>query len=308
MPQHINRRQFVATTLATGTAAAALSAGRSASAPPVQQKTRPPLCVFSKYLQFLDYKKLAATCREIGLDGIDLTVREGGHVLPKNVGRDLPAAVEAARAEGIDVSMISTTLLSGDDPDARPILKTASKLGIRYFRISGHQYDHDGEVLPQIARFTEEVRSLVRIGEEFNMIAGFHNHSGMYNFGAPVWDLHRMYEAIGSPNLGANFDIGHAMVEGGFGDWQITARLIAPHTKMMAVKDFVWVKNEPKWVPLGEGIVPTAAFFKIMRAAGFAGPISMHFEYKVASNDALIAEVRKAAVTLRAALAEAGYS
>jgi len=304
----MNRRQFVAAALATGTTAAALAAGRRASGPPAPASTGPQVCAFSKHLQFLDYKKLAATCRELGLDGIDLTVREGGHVLPENVGRDLPAAVEAARAEGIDVSMITTTLRSGDDPGARPILEAASKLGIRYFRIGGQQYDHDGEILPQIARFIEEVRGLARLGEEFNMIAGFHNHSGMHNFGAPVWDLHRMYEAIGSPNLGANFDIGHAMAEGGFGDWQITARLIAPHTKMMAVKDFVWDKNKPKWVPLGEGIVPIAAFLRIMRADGFAGPISMHFEYKVPSDEALLAEVRKAAVTLRAALSEAGYS
>jgi len=307
MPCHMNRRQFVAATLATGTTAAALAAGRRASGLPESAGTGPQVCAFSKHLQFLDFKKLAVTCREIGLDGIDLTVREGGHVLPKNVERDLPAAVEAARAEGIEVSMITTTLRSGDDPDARRILEAASKLGIRYIRIGGQQYDHEGEILPQIAGFTEEVRGLVRLGEEFNMVAGFHNHSGMHNFGAPVWDLHRMYESIGSPNLGANFDIGHAMVEGGFGDWQITARLIAPHTKMMAVKDFVWDKNKPKWVPLGEGIVPIAAFFRIMRANGFAGPISMHFEYKVPSEEALIAEVRKAAVTLRAALAEAGY-
>ncbi len=45
--------------------------------------------LFSKHLQFLGYKEMAKATVEAGLDGVDLTVRPGGHVLPENVERDL---------------------------------------------------------------------------------------------------------------------------------------------------------------------------------------------------------------------------
>lgn len=267
----------------------------------------PWVCVFSKHVQFLGYPELGKTCRELGLDGVDLTVRPGGHVLPENVARDLPRAVEAVRSEGLDVPMITTRLFKGDDPEARPILEAAAKLGIPYFRIGGQQYDERGNPLDELPKFREEVRSLNALAVEYGITAGYHNHSGYYNVGAPLWDLHLILKEIGSDRLGSNFDVGHAVAEGAFGAWQINARLMAPYVKMMAVKDFVWENGKPRWVPLGQGHVQTAAFLKIFREAGFAGPMSLHFEYKTASRDALLEEIRKTAVTLREAMKQAGY-
>ena len=298
----VTRRQF----LAGAVAVAAASAG----AADLKKDTGkgPPVCVFSKHLQFLDYGGLAATCKDLGLDGVDLTVRKGGHVEPGRLATDLPRAVEAIRAAGLEVPMITTDLRKGDDPDAQPILEAASKAGIQYLRIGPHSYDKTGNPLDQLKTFTEELRGLVKLAEQFNVTLGYHNHSGFNNVGAPLWDLERMIESIGSPRLGSNFDVGHAVVEGAYGAWQINARLMAPQVKMMSVKDFIWDKDRPRWVPFGEGIVKTVECLKIVRAAGFTGPISMHFEYKTPSNDALLEEVRKTAKTLRADLKAAGYA
>ena len=302
MSREMSRRGFMALS------AAATAAGLMGKAAHAAQK--PPVCVFSKHLQFLDYKELAKTCKDAGLDGIDLTVRGGGHVLPENVARDLPAAVEAIRAEGLDVPMITTRLASGNDPGAEPILSTASKLGIKYFRIGGQKYDEAGPIQPQLEKFAGELRTLAAVAEKHGMSAGYHNHSGWRRVGAPVWDLYTLFGMVGSEHIGANFDIGHATVEGAYGDWQITARLIAPHVKMMAVKDFVWEdfdEGEPDWVPLGKGVVDTAGMLRIMRQAGFGGPISMHFEYHVRNGDAMIEEVVKANKILRKQMKMAGY-
>jgi len=40
------------------------------------------ISIFSKHLQWLDYKEMANVLSEVGFDGADLTVRPGGHVLP----------------------------------------------------------------------------------------------------------------------------------------------------------------------------------------------------------------------------------
>lgn len=297
------RRGFLLSAAAATPAALLLSQPNARA-----EATRPPLCVFSKHLQFLDYEALADTCRDVGLDGVDLTVREGGHVEPARVVTDLPKAVAALRDRGLSVPMITTGLSRGDDPDAVPILETAADLGIRYFRIGGLRYDDDTSIVAQLDTYAERLHGLARVARQHGMTAGYHNHSGSGNVGAPVWDLHRMLESIGSPHLGSNFDVGHATVEGAYGDWEITARLMAHYVKMMAVKDFTWdERGRPRWVRLGEGLVDTTAFLRVFRQAGFAGPISLHLEYRSPSNDAIIEEVRLGVAFLRNCLAEAGY-
>ncbi len=300
----VSRRNFMTAAAAAGAALALHRTGWAQQESPAT----PPVCVFSKHLEHLDYAELAKTCRDLRLDGVDLTVRRGGHVLPENVAEDLPRAVEAIRAEGLDVPMITTRLSSGEDPEARPILEAASQLGIRYFRCGTFGYSADGHPADELPAFTEELGSLTEVAAEFNMIGGYHNHSGRNYVGAPLWDLYTMLEDIGSESMGSNFDVGHATIEGGLGGWQINARLMAPHVKMMAVKDFSWENQRVRWVPLGEGHVELAEFLKIFRGTGFSGPVSMHFEYRTASKETLLEEIRKAGITLRAALKEAGYA
>lgn len=72
----MNRREFLSST------AAAVST--AATAAPV----KPPVCIFSKHLAQLDWAALGAKAREMGFDGIDLTVRPKGHVLPERVAED----------------------------------------------------------------------------------------------------------------------------------------------------------------------------------------------------------------------------
>ena len=44
-----------------------------------------------------DYNEMSKVVAEMGFDGVDLTVRPQGHVLPERVEADLPKAVEAIR-------------------------------------------------------------------------------------------------------------------------------------------------------------------------------------------------------------------
>src|SRR5207302_1470824 len=51
---------------------------------------RLPIVYFSKHLHWLDWEHMAETTKELGFDGLDVTVREGGHVEPAQVREDLP--------------------------------------------------------------------------------------------------------------------------------------------------------------------------------------------------------------------------
>jgi sugar phosphate isomerase/epimerase len=242
----------------------------------------------------------------MGLGGIDLTVREGGHVEPKNLSTDLPKAVDAARKAGLEMSMISTRLCDGADNDAKPILEMAGKLAIPYCRVGYHRYDFKSNPKEQLPKFADELKSLTDIAAANNVVLGYHNHSGEANVGSSVWDLDWLIEKVNSPFFGSNLDIGHAKVEGGFGSWEVNTRLIAPKAKMAAVKDFRWKGDKPEWCPLGTGIIPLNDFLTICRTAGFQGPISLHFEYKTASKEELYKEIAQAAVTLKNAMKTVG--
>jgi sugar phosphate isomerase/epimerase len=298
----VTRRGFIAGAVASVAAA-------TLNKPAFAQNNGPIVCCFSKHLQFIeDYGKLAETAKGLGLDGLDVTVRAKGHVLPANASEDLPRCVEAIRGQGLDVPMITTRLSAANDPDAKRIFEPASKLGIKYARIGGLHYPRGGDILDILGVFTEQIGELAAMAADYGISLGYHNHSGDGYLAAPIWDLHKLVTDAGHDNLGANLDVGHVTVEGGAGAWRTNSRLIAPMVKMMAIKDFRWENGKVTWCSLGEGHVQLVEILKIVNAVGFAGPMSLHFEYKTKGHDALLDDIKAAAGTLRTALGEAGYA
>jgi sugar phosphate isomerase/epimerase len=316
MGMSISRREFLGT--ASAGAAGLAAALRGAEAAPA--RTAPPavsLSVFSKHLQYLDYRALAETIAEAGFDGIDLTVRDGGHVLPERVREDLPKAVEAARAAGIGVPMMTTTIVSARDPHAEAVLATAGRLGIRDYRLGWVPYDPARGITGTFDALRPQFRELASLHESLGIRGAYQNHAGD-RFGCAVWDLWMVLKDVNSPWLGCQYDIRHAVIEGG-SSWTTGLRLIAPFVHTVDVKDGHWAKTDKGWrpvtVPLGEGAVDLVAFFRLLAELGVSAPISMHFEYPF-PEDGSPAERRKAAVALmrrdrevlRKAMAEAGAS
>ena len=270
------------TLLAAGTALCAVPG--SVSAAPAKG-SKPPLCVFSKHLADVPWTDLGRVARDLGYEGIDLTVRPKGHVLPENVERDLPKAVEAIDRQGLPVTMITTGLISPSDPAARPTLKTAASLKIPLCKLGYYRYDKRSPEAV-IAEVTPQVRGLVRMAAQYGIAAGFHNHSGAY-VGADIWDSRAIFEGLSPENIGYYFDPGHATIEGGLGGWQISLGLVLPRLKMVSLKDFAWEKKSGKWsaewCPMGQGMVDWKSVFTRMAQSGFSGPLSMHVEYHAES-------------------------
>ena len=117
----------------------------SAAAPLAAQAParRSTICFFSKHLPELQYNELAQWLHDAGFNGVDLTVRAGGHVLPERAAQDLPRAVEAISSHGLEVPMITTELTSAADPNARPILAAAGRLKIPFFKLGYWRYGTD---------------------------------------------------------------------------------------------------------------------------------------------------------------------
>jgi hypothetical protein len=104
----MKRRDFIA----TGLAAAILPKTDFLFAEPIAGME---ISVFSKTLHWIkDYSTLANTVAEMGFDGIDLTVRPEGHVLPERIETDLPKAVLAAQKAKIKIPLMVTSILQAD--------------------------------------------------------------------------------------------------------------------------------------------------------------------------------------------------
>lgn len=239
------------------------------------------ICVFSKHLQFLDYEEMAETAAEIGFDGVDLTVRAGGHVLPENVIKDLPRAVKAVENAGLTAPMMASDVNDPDDPMTEPVLKTAADLGIQYYRMGYVGYDFKKGVIKTLDEYKIKLKRLITLNRKAGIIGNYQNHDGT-NVGAPIWDLWYLFHESPPDWIGCQFDIRHATVEGAH-SWPIDLRLIAPYVRTLVIKDHKWGMVDGKWriinTPVGEGMVDFATYFQMVKELNLGGPITMHFEY-----------------------------
>lgn len=248
------------------------------ASPPAAQPG--PICLFSKHLPGLDPRRLAQACKDAGFGGVDLTVRKGGHVSPDRVEVDLPTAVSAIRAVGLEVPHITTGLESGTDPLAAAVLETAGNLKIPFFRAAHHSYQSD-DVDAEITRVGSALGSLVDRARAHGIQMLYQNHVG--KFGAPLWDYAQVLDHLDPRWAGMEFDIRHAVAEGGASAWRTGFQRIAARVRMICVKDFYWKKGPAGWqiqdCPLGEGMVDFPAFCAMLARRRFLGPVSLHLEY-----------------------------
>lgn len=239
------------------------------------------ISLFSKHLQFLDYNEMAAVVSEIGFDGLDLTVRPKGHVLPERVVDDLPKAVAAMKKYGISPGMMTTNVWDTKNSQQKSVLETASRLGFTHYRTRWLTYPEDRTIEESQAMYGQEAAALEVVNKDLGLIGCYQNHAGNH-VGAPIWDLPAILEATKNEYMGCQYDIRHAVVEGG-SSWELGLRRIHPFIKSIVIKDFKWGQVDGKWkpvnTPLGEGMLDFDRYFSLLKKYQINVPVSLHFEY-----------------------------
>jgi len=143
---------------------------------------------------------------------------------------------------------------------------------MRYF-----SYDLKQPIEKQLNEWRPKFIDLAAMNKEMGITAVYQNHAGSKNLGAVLWDLPIVLNGISPKEIGVAYDIRHASIEGGM-SWPISFQRILPHLDTVYVKDAKWIGKKATNVPLGQGIVDQK-FFKMLKAANFSGPISLHEEY-----------------------------
>jgi sugar phosphate isomerase/epimerase len=245
------------------------------------------LVMFSKMLQEFSVGEAAQRIKALGFDGVDLTVRPKGHVEPATVGKDLPAAIGAIHAQGLEVPMASTAITRATDPHAEATVEAAARQGIRLLKL-GYWNAPKGKLRESIDQARHNLDGLERLAESYQVTFGIHNHSGPGYVNCQPAVVASLLRDRDPSRIAAYFDPGHAAVEGGNGGWRQSLELLGPQIRLVAVKDFGW-KSEPgkvkavweaQQVPLRDGLVAWPEAFEGLRQLKFDGPVSLHSEYK----------------------------
>jgi len=238
------------------------------------------LSVFNKPLQHMTYAAQAELVAEIGFDGIEATVRSGGHVEPENVEQDLPKQMAALNANGLDMTMMTTDIKDADSELNQRVMKTAADLGVNMFRMGGIKLTRDRAIPEQIEEIRATMTKLVEFCTPLGLQPLVQNHAGAGRFGAAIWDVHSVLADFDPKRAGVAFDIRHANVEGGQ-SWPTNLQLIRPYIGVVYCKDFVWEKGveRPRNVPLSTGRLDYPKFLGLLKESDYRGPITVSMEY-----------------------------
>lgn len=256
-------------------AAAEKSGGPKAGAAPVA-RTTPMVCAYSGNLAKIPYAELGVIAGQIGYDGVDLTVMDGGHVNPNITNVDLVRAIESVRGANLDVPMISTTLTSPRDPTVYPILAITGHTEVHLYRTGFWPWGAAPNIQARTAAIRTDLIGLAAIGGQYAMTAMIPNRAGGY-FGEAVWDTESLIAQFSPSSIGYYFDPSQTE------DWEPALLMARPRLKAVAVQDYYWEKSGKSWsrklCPLGEGMVDWDRFFAILAQTRFTGPLSIQFGY-----------------------------
>ena len=180
----MDRREFLASLSAAALAGCSTGAARRRA--PARLATS-EFHVFSKMFQppvVETPEKLCELMKGAGYDGIQWTVRKGGHVEPADAAANLPRLVKIAESFGLKSRSICTDITAdaagkpGLTPGAETVLKVAADCGIEMFRPAYFFYDAKTETFSQsLDRIRGGFAALARLAARTGVKATYQNHS-----------------------------------------------------------------------------------------------------------------------------------
>jgi sugar phosphate isomerase/epimerase len=245
--------------------------------------------LFTDNLNALAVPELCVEAKRLGFDGLDLTLRPGGHVLPENAEVGLAEAKRAADAEGMTIPMVTTALTDTDSPHAEAVFAAAAHYGARRLKLGYWPYEPFGTVLKQIDDCRAKLDRLATLGERYGVLPCVHCHSGpILANGGPM--LYLILRGFDPARVGAYADPMHMTVEGGLSGWEMGLDLLAPWLALVGVKNFRWAQDgrddkgqarfRPEYVPLPDGQAPLPQFVARLKELKYDGVVSVHAEYR----------------------------
>ncbi len=177
--------------------------------------------------------------------------------------------------------MITTVISDADNKTDQNILKTAARNGIEYYRTDWFDYSGEKSMKADLGYFQDKIKGLSLLNKQLGIIGCYQNHAGR-SIGSSIWEIEKLLEFAELDFFGAQYDIRHAIVEGGL-SWENGLQLIKDNIKTIVLKDFKWGKVDNTWkpinTPIGEGMIDFKKYFSILKKYKINVPVSLHLEY-----------------------------
>lgn len=245
--------------------------------------------LFTDNLADLTVAQAAAEAKAAGFDGLDLTLRPGGHVLPEDAEMGLAAANAAADAAGAAIPMISTAVTDSDSPHAEAVFAAAAHYGARYVKLGYWPYEPFGTLAKQLDDARHKLERVIALAAKYHVRPCVHCHSGrLVAASGPL--LYLVLKDFDPARVGAYVDPMHMTIEGGLAGWEMGLDLLAPWIALVGVKNYRWYATERdprgqqryawQYVPLADGQAPLPEFVAYLRQLDYDGIVSLHSEYK----------------------------
>jgi len=243
-----------------------------------------PIAIFEKVFEGLSYKELADAVVQIGADGVEATIRPGGHIEPEAAADEVPKMAEAMRDRGKRITIAATHIRSVQEPHTTSLLRTLKSVGITHYRM-GHLYlQLDQPMLAQVSSYASQLRELAALNKEVGIQGLYQNHAGSSKrrgyLGALGWDAALMLKGIDPDALGMAFDTRHLIKDTG-SSWRVAVQVCKPHIRSIYIKDGIWHGprgDQFKDVPLDTGFV-NKEVFDYIRDGLRPMPLCIHMEH-----------------------------
>jgi sugar phosphate isomerase/epimerase len=287
----VTRREFVGRSLESGAALVAgnvlgFTAATSAEAKPAGEAEH-TFVAFTESFQSWPIPEVCERFKAIRLDGLDLTVRPGGHIEPADAAKKLPNAVKAAHDAGLRIAMLSTAIVEADS-QAEQLLAAAGEAGIDRIKLGYYRYEKFGTLAERIDEVRRSLAGVAKLAAKHQVLPCVHIHSGdtIPSGGALAYLLLKDFDPR---ELGAYVDPMHMTVEGGNDGWRQGLDLLAPWIAISSLKNCVWQPNgrdeygAQQWAfkkcPLADGIARIPDYVARLREVGYRGLFTLHSEY-----------------------------
>lgn len=259
---------------------------------------------FTKTLRETGVEQLPDVLKGIGADGADLCVRPGYPVHPGNAREELKKAVRRLEEAGLAVPMISapTDLSSPEHRDAEALFAACHDAQVPCLK-PGYWPFRSGPYKAQLDAARKDVEGWQRLAERYGVRCCIHVHSGSFltvNTAAALL----IVEDTDPSRIGLYLDPGHLALNGEPPSMAVS--MAGERLAIVAAKDYLSERTgdarvrRNRCVPLGEGFVNWAEWWRCLREARFQGPVSIHSEYDGLTHDQMLEQARKDIAYLRA--------
>lgn len=242
-----------------------------------------------------------------GFAAVDLTVRDGGHVLPSQVATHLPAMLQGIRSTGAICDQIGvnfappanaadTTWIANQF--VHEILSVAGANGIRKYRFNNASAASFGAntfgqtMTTLLDNVRAQHRRLAAINAQYGGLCGVaHTHGN--NIGTTVEPYAYAMQGIDPRLIGINLAIGHVATAAPGTAWQIAMRRWMPYIKCVAPEDLAATINATTGALSigrtvmggttgnGGGVINWTTFYSLLRLGGYSGPAENQLEYSI---------------------------